>query len=75
MIKWLNIDAGAEDEVFVVTTALFNECDSIGNLISDQVLTEDSSHINNNIYNVEYMDISTNNAKLNISDEKCIDIQ
>lgn len=46
-------------------TGPFTECDSNGNVTSDQRLTGSSSYVkNNNIYNVEDIDIKSNSAKL-----------
>ena len=46
-------------------TGPFTECDSNGNVTSDQRLTGGSSYVkNNNIYNVEDIDIKSNSAKL-----------
>ena len=48
-----------------IPTGPFTECDSNGNVTSDQRLTGGSSYVkNDNIYNVEDIDIKSNSAKL-----------
>ena len=49
-------------------TGDFTECDRIGNITKDQVLTGGKSYVkNDNIYTVKEIDIPTNSAKLTIN--------